>query len=68
MLLVWHGSVLEAILPQLELVLAVSVLAVFAHGFLVRHNIRLDVAPFALLGVSLAIFLGFRNSASYDRF
>jgi putative membrane protein len=25
------------------------------------------VAPFTLLGVALSIFLGFRNSACYDR-
>ena len=26
------------------------------------------MAPFSLLGIAIAIFLGFRNSASYSRF
>lgn len=63
MLLAWQGSVLPAILPQLALVLAVSVVAL-TFG---RH-IPLDTAPFSLLGVSLAIFLAFRNNASYQRY
>ncbi|MFO0697543.1 MAG: bestrophin family protein [Polyangiales bacterium] len=31
-------------------------------------RIDLTVAPFTLVGLALSIFLGFRNSASYDRF
>jgi len=68
MLFIWNGSVIRAILPQLLVVLCFSLFAVWTHGRLFGHIVPLTVAPFTLLGVSLAIFLGFRNSASYDRF
>ncbi|WP_256081473.1 bestrophin family protein [Massilia sp. YIM B04103] len=68
MLLVWHGSVLPAILPQLLLILAISLAAVFGHGRIFGERVPLDTAPFPLLGVSLAIFLAFRNNASYQRY
>lgn len=68
MLLVWNGSVLPGILPQLALVLAVSLVALFGHGRLFGTTVPLDMAPFSLLGVSLAIFLAFRNNASYQRY
>lgn len=61
MLLTWHGSVLPSILPQLGLMLALSVFAMFVQ------RVPLEMAPFSLLGVSLAIFLAFRNNASYQR-
>jgi len=38
------------------------------HGKIFHYQVELTAAPFTLLGVSLAIFLGFRNSASYDRY
>jgi putative membrane protein len=62
MLLTWHGSVLPAILPQLGLMLAVSMVA------LLGKRVPLETAPFSLLGISLAIFLAFRNNASYQRY
>ncbi len=68
MLFIWHGSVLSDILPQLLLVLAIASFVTVSHGRLFHHQVPLTVAPFTLLGVSLALFLGFRNSASYDRY
>lgn len=68
MLFVWRGSVLRKILPQLGVVAAVSVLVVIFHGELLNHKVTLTTVPFSLVGVALAIFLGFRNSASYDRY
>lgn len=68
MLFIWNGSVIRSILPQLLLILFVSILITFSRGHVLGFRIPLTVAPFTLLGVSLAIFLGFRNSASYERF
>jgi putative membrane protein len=68
MLFVWHGSVLPSILAQLLLVWAISSLVAWSHGRLFGYTIPLNVAPFTLIGVALALFLGFRNSASYDRY
>ena len=64
----WRGSVLKSILPQLLVVLAVSTAITAVNGRVFGVHVPLTIAPFTLLGVSLAIFLGFRNSASYDRF
>jgi putative membrane protein len=68
MLLVWHGSVLPSILPQMALMLAVSLAALLGDGRIFGDRVPLDTAPFPLLGISLAIFLGFRNNASYQRY
>jgi putative membrane protein len=68
MLLVWQGSVLPSILPQLGLILAISAIALVGDGRIFGERVPLDTAPFPLLGISLAIFLGFRNNASYQRY
>lgn len=68
LLFVWHGSVLPAILPQLLLMLFVSTVALETDGRIAGAKLPLDTAAFPLLGVSLAIFLAFRNNASYQRF
>ncbi len=68
MLFIWNGSIIRSILPQLLVILCVSILITFSHGRILGYRIPLTVAPFTLLGVSLAVFLGFRNSASYERF
>jgi putative membrane protein len=65
---VWKGSVLRSIVPQLLVVLALSTAITAARGHVLGVRVPLTIAPFTLLGVSMAIFLGFRNSASYDRF
>jgi putative membrane protein len=67
MLLVWRGSVLPIILPQLALTTAFAALVAMLHGSLFTFKISLTAVPFSLIGIAIAIFLGFRNSASYDR-
>jgi len=68
MLFVWQGSVLPTILPRLIFLFVLSVLVVFFRGQLFDYKVSLNPAPFTLIGLALAIFLGFRNNASYDRF
>ncbi len=68
MLLIWRGSVLPRLLPRLILLLLVSLAVVHYHDTLTRWNLRLNPAPFTLFGIALALFLGFRNNASYERF
>lgn len=70
LLFVWQGSILPRILSRLSLVLALSLVSVsIRHWWTVRYaESSLNVGIFTLMGVSLAIFLGFRNSASYERF
>lgn len=64
----WHGSVLSKIVFRLLLNLMMSIIAIISYQWYEQLGIRLTVAPFSLLGIAIAIFLGFRNSAGYNRF
>ncbi|GAB3859412.1 bestrophin family ion channel [Hymenobacter terrigena] len=68
LLFVWRGSVLPQILPRLLVLLLLSVGVMVAHGRLLQYKIPLNASAFPLFGITLAIFLGFYNNASYDRF
>lgn len=68
MLFAWKATVLPQILPRLLIVVLISVGAVACRGQILSLKVPLNPAPFGLIGVALAIFLGFRNGASYDRF
>ncbi len=67
MLLVWRGSIVPKVLPQLcfTIVWALSITLIFRHS---SWKPGLNMLPFSLLGIAMAIFLGFRNNASYERF
>jgi putative membrane protein len=68
MLFEWKGSVLPQLLPRLLLLLLFSFLVVYFKPYLIAYNLHINPAIFTLFGIALAIFLGFRNSVSYDRF
>ncbi|MBO9647814.1 MAG: hypothetical protein J7605_04835 [Variovorax sp.] len=68
MLFVWRGSVLPVILPQLLGTTAFAILVTVLHGVVFAWKIPLNFVPFSLIGLTLAIFLGFRNSTSYARY
>ncbi len=68
MLFVWNGSVLQSIIPQLIVIGILSSVAVLTHGVVFGEKIPLSTVPFTLFGLTLAIFLVFRNNASYARF
>jgi len=68
MLFVWRGSVLAVILPQLLGTTAFAAVVTLFHGYLFEWKISLNFVPFSLIGLTLAIFLGFRNSTSYARY
>ncbi|WP_368876831.1 bestrophin family protein, partial [Proteus mirabilis] len=63
----WHGSVLSKIIFRLCLNIAMSIIAILVYQWYELLGIHLTVAPFSLLGIAIAIFLGFRNNASYSR-
>jgi putative membrane protein len=63
-----RGSLMPRIAGQLFFVIALSFAVVAVHGTLFHWKVTLTAAPFSLMGVSLAIFLGFRINASYDRY
>jgi len=68
MLFIWHGSVLPQLIRRLGLLLIISIIITYLREYVILYNLHLSPAPFTLFGISMAIFLGFRNSASYDRF
>lgn len=67
LLFVWRGSMMKQMLPQLLIVFVLSVVAVWTEGYIFSRKVPLNATPFTLVGVALALFLGFRNSSAYDR-
>jgi putative membrane protein len=65
---IFRGSVLNQIWIVLLVNVVLATLVTMAHGGLFSHKITLTAIPFTLIGLPLAIFLGFRNSAAYDRY
>ncbi|MFG1297919.1 bestrophin family protein [Xanthobacter variabilis] len=65
--LILRGSVLQRIFPQVMVVMVLSALVVLLHGRQPGLVPSFSGAPFALLGIALSVFLGFSNSACYDR-
>ncbi|WP_199030957.1 bestrophin family protein [Ralstonia sp. ASV6] len=68
MLLAWRGSVLPQLLPRLFLIFCISLVAMAVHAHWLPISVNLSTTPFSLVGIALAVFLGFRNNASYDRY
>lgn len=61
-----RGSVVPQILPRIVLVMLVAGLMVWFDAYLYPLHLP-GVAPFAVFGVALSLFLGFRNNAAYER-
>lgn len=68
MLFVWHGSVLPQLLPRLLVLFALSLVVVYFHGHVLSFKVPLNPTPLTMFGFVLALFLGFRNNASYERY
>lgn len=66
--LILRGSVLQRIRWVLCLNIVLAVLVTYAHGNLFDLKITVTPIPFTLIGLPLAIFLGFRNTTAYNRF
>jgi putative membrane protein len=68
MLFAWEGSVQNTILAPLGIILVLSLLVLWGHHRSDHFILRLSPVPFSLIGVALAIFASFRNSACYERY
>ncbi|MBK4739180.1 bestrophin family protein [Noviherbaspirillum pedocola] len=66
--LTMRGSVLSQIWKSLLVTTVLAIIVTFSHGALLHHKIILTTIPFTLIGLPLAIFLGFRNNSAYDRY
>ncbi|ATC63468.1 bestrophin [Nibricoccus aquaticus] len=62
-----QGSILPTIAPRLLMIAALATAVAAVHHFHPGLFGDVPVAPFTLLGLSLSLFLGFRNNACYDR-
>ena len=63
-----RGSVVPKIAPQIVATVALSAIVAWFHGVFFARDLTFTATPFTILGLALSIFLGFRNSAAYDRF
>lgn len=68
LLITLRGSILRNIAFPLAVIVAVSIAVTLAHGELLGLKLHMNVAVFGMLGTVLAIILGFRTNASYDRY
>jgi len=67
LLFLMKGSIVPLILPQIAVITLFSVAVKYSYhtGYVDLSSITM--APFAVFGIALSLFLGFRNNASYDR-
>ena len=63
----WRGTILPKVLPPLGVVMLVSAIIGILSYVGYFHFPELPLVGFTLIGVVLSIFLGFKNSACYDR-
>lgn len=68
MFFIVRGSILLRIAYPLAVTVLLAIAVTAVHGTLFNLKITLTPIPFSLIGLALAIFLGFRNSAAYDRY
>jgi len=62
------GSIVPRIKWPLFTTILLATIVTATHGTLYKLKITMTPIPFSLIGLALAIFIGFRNSASYDRY
>lgn len=61
------GSIVLRIMPLLLFLAVLSALVVSLYTFQSQWLPKFDGGPFAMLGITLSIFLAFRNNACYER-
>jgi putative membrane protein len=67
MLFSWRGTLLPKILPSLGIVMLLSAIIGGLEYNNLFHFPELPLMAFTLIGIVLSIFLGFKNTACYDR-
>lgn len=66
--LVMRGSILPTIWKSLAFTTLLAIAVTLTDGTIQGVKITVSAIPFTLMGLPLAIFLGFRNNAAYDRY
>ena len=67
-LFAFRHSILTTIWPRVALAATIGVLVTLIEHFGLARIATLTTTPFALIGVALGIFLGFRTNTCYARF
>lgn len=67
LLLAMQGSILPQIMPQLLTVIGLSALLLGLNHWAIHPLADVPIAAFSLIGLTLSIFLVFRNNACYER-
>ncbi|MDM0036880.1 bestrophin family ion channel [Variovorax sp. J22P271] len=62
------GSVIRRIAPAVATCTALAIAVTLSRGYLFDWKVTLTAVPFSIIGLALSIFLGFRNSAAFDRY
>lgn len=67
LLFLMKGSIVPLILPQIAVVTLVAAIVKYCYhaGYIDLSSVTM--APFAVFGIALSLFLGFRNNAAYER-
>jgi len=65
---IFKGSVLQSIWRQQISTILIAGVVTLTHGMFGSLKITMTPIPFSMIGLTLAIFLGFRNNASYERY
>lgn len=63
----WRGTILPKVLPPLGFVMLISAIIGGLSYVDIFHFPEFPLVGFTLIGVVLSIFLGFKNTACYDR-
>lgn len=63
----WRGTILPKVLPPLGVVMLISAIVGGIEYINLYRFPEIPLAGFTLIGVVLSIFLGFKNTACYDR-
>ncbi|WP_114240166.1 bestrophin family protein [Dyella sp. C9] len=67
MLFTLRGSIVPAIWKRVVGMMLLAVLVVLFEQRVMHTGVELGAVPLTLMGLTLAIFLGFRNSVAYER-
>jgi putative membrane protein len=65
---IMRGSILPHIWVHLAVSILLALVVTLTSGQFGHHKLHFTPVPFTLMGLPLAIFLGFRNNAAYDRY
>lgn len=67
LLFLMKGSIVPLILPQIAMAMLVAAIIKYCYhaGYIDLSSV--SMAPFAVFGIALSLFLGFRNNAAYER-